>query len=54
MQKQLRIMPFSESIKKQIKTTCQNEGKTRPQLYHDAIVAYVSRKEEDEKKEEAK
>ena len=54
MQKQLRIMPFSTAIKKQIKTTCQNEGKTRPQLYHDAIVAYVSRKEEDEKKEEAK
>ena len=48
------IRDFSADVKQQIKTTCQNEGKTRPQLYHDAIVAYVSRKEEDGKKEEAK
>lgn len=51
MQTQIRVMPFEAQTKKQIKTTCQTEGKTRPQLYHDAIVAYVSRHE---KKEETK
>ena len=49
MTKQIRIIPFTASVKNQIKTTCQTEGKTRPQLYHDAIVAYVSRHEKKEK-----
>ena len=54
MPTQIYVQKFSVDERRKITEVCRNQGLKRSRFYHDAIVAYVSRKEEDEKKEEAK
>ncbi len=40
----LHLKPFTRDEIVAIKEICQTEGKTRPQFYHDAIVAYLEKR----------